>query len=193
MEDNDYIRDNLAQTFMRQGRYAEAEPHLRAAICLAPSRFEHHNNLANVLLRTGKIEEADREANAAVALAPDNPAAANTMGLVLLREGAYAKAMTQFDRAIQLGTDPGGIAPTLNDTGASLASRGRPQEAEPLIRRAVALNPALVQARRNLVLLLLDQGRIGEATSSLDEAIHATGPRAEYRDLVAQLAGPSAR
>ena len=160
---------------------------MRAAILLAPNRFEHHNNLANVLLRTGKMEEADHEANAALALAPDNRSVANTMGVVLLRQGSYAKAMTQFDRAIQLGTDPLRVAPALNDTGASLASRGQPQEAEPLIRRAVALNPALVQARRNLILVLLDQGRAAEAKASLDDAVRATGRRPEYRDLAAQV------
>jgi Tfp pilus assembly protein PilF len=189
VEDNDYIRDNLAQAYMLQGRYADAEPHLRAAILLAPNRFEHHNNLANVLLRTGKMDEADHEANAALALAPDNRSVANTMGVVLLRQGSYAKAMTQFDRAIQLGTDPLRVAPALNDAGASLASRGQPQEAEPLIRRAVALNPALVQARRNLILVLLDQGRAAEAKASLDDAVRATGRRQEYRDLAAQVSG----
>jgi Flp pilus assembly protein TadD len=172
VEDNDYIRDNLAQTLMRRGVYAEAEPHLRAAILLAPDRFEHHNNLANVLLRTGKIEEADREADAAVVLAPDNRSVANTKGLAV---------------PFQLGSNPAAIAPTLNDTGASLASRGQPQEAEPLIRRAVALNPVLVQARRNLILVLLDQGRTAEAKTSLEDAVRATGQRPEYRDLVAQV------
>jgi protein O-mannosyl-transferase len=130
VEDNDYIRDNLAQTFMRQGRYADAEPHLRAAIHLAPTGFEHHDNLANVLLRTGKIEEAEYEAHQALNLAPDERSVAGTMGLILLRKGAYGEAMTQFDRCIQLGTDPLRIAPVLNDAGASLASQGRPQEAE---------------------------------------------------------------
>ena len=57
-------------------------------------------------------------------------------------------------------------------------------EAEPLIRRAVEMNPGLVQARRNLVLALVDQGRMGEARTALRDAIGATGERAEYRGLV---------
>jgi hypothetical protein len=48
----------------------------------------------------------------------------------------------------------------------------------------VELDPLLVQARRNLVLVLQDQGRTGEARAALAEAIQATGPRSEYRDLL---------
>jgi hypothetical protein len=48
----------------------------------------------------------------------------------------------------------------------------------------------LVQVRRNLVLVLLDQGRTAEAKASLAEAIRGTGQRPEYRDLAAELATP---
>jgi hypothetical protein len=51
----------------------------------------------------------------------------------------------------------------------------------------VELNPTLVQARRNLVLVLEDQGRTVQARVSLEQAIQATGPRPEYRDLAREL------
>jgi Flp pilus assembly protein TadD len=97
--------------------------------------------------------------------------------------------LAQFARAIPLGGDPVAIAAKLSDAGASLASRGRPREAEPLIRRALELNPKLVQARRNLVLVLVDQGRSTEARAALDDALRATGPQAAYRDLERELEG----
>ena len=115
---------------------------------------------------------------------PDNAQIAQATGRILLRQADYAGAVAQFARAVRLGVDPKTIAPILNDHGASLASRSRAQEAEPLIRKAIEFDPGLVQARRNLVLVLLDQGRMAEARDSLDNAIRATGPRPEYRDLL---------
>jgi Tfp pilus assembly protein PilF len=186
VEDSDYIRGNLATTLMQEGKYVDAEPHLLAAIRLAPDRFEHHNNLANVLLRTGRIDHATAEANIALRLGPESLAVANTAGLVFLRGGNYGSALKQFDHAIQLGDDAAQVAAKLSDAGASLASHGNPQDAEPLLRKAITLNPQLVQARRNLVLVLLDQHRIPEARASLQQAIHDTGAQPEYRDLISE-------
>ena len=67
--------------------------------------------------------------------------------------------------------------------GAAVASRNPPFAAEPLVCRAIELNPLLVQARRNLVLVLQDQGRDEEARAAYDAAIQATGLRPEYKDL----------
>jgi len=58
------------------------------------------------------------------------------------------------------------------------------------VRKAIELNPALVQARRNLVLVLVDQGRMEEARASLRQAIDASGRRPEYRHLVQELIQP---
>jgi Flp pilus assembly protein TadD len=163
VEDSEYMRGNLAATLMRDHRYAEAEPHLLAAVRLAPDRFEHHNNLAYVLLKTGRLQQAAQESRNALRLAPNEISTAETMGLILFRGGDYRGALNHFDHAIQLGANRAPVAIELNDMGASIAFRGQPREAEPLIRKAVELNPSLVQARRNLVLLLEDQGRREEA------------------------------
>ena len=44
VEDNDYIRGNLGTFLLNEAHYKEAERHLRAAVALAPDRWEHHNN-----------------------------------------------------------------------------------------------------------------------------------------------------
>src|ERR1035438_6166407 len=85
---------------------------------------------------------------------------------------------TRFGRV-----DPASVAAVLNDNGASLATHGRPLGGEPLVRKAVQLAPTLVQARRNLVLILMDERRTQEARESLRLAIEATGDRPEYSRL----------
>ena len=157
------------------------------AIRLAPENWEYHNNLANVLMRTGNLDQAYREAQIALQLAPDQLSPAETNAIVMLRREDYAGALVQLNRAVELGGDAGPIAAKLSDAGASLASRGRPREAEPLIRRAIKLDPVLVQARRNLVLVLEDQGRVPEARAALQQAIEDTGPHREYSDLAPEL------
>ncbi len=184
VEDSDYMRGVLAVTLIADQRYAEAEPHLRVALRLAPDRPEHHNNLANVLFRTERLSQAAEEARIALRLAPNDMTVAETMGLILLYQADYGGAIAQFDHAVRLGAPSAPVATELSDMGAAVASRNQPREAEPLIRKAVELNPALVQARRNLVLVLEDQHRPEEARQALEQAIQATGLRPEYRDLL---------
>lgn len=183
IEDTDYIRAALADSLISQQRYAEAEPHLRAAISLDPGHADVHNNLANVLLETGRVAPAAEEAAIAFRLAPNDISVSETNALIAFRQGDSLGTLRHFNRAIELGADPSPIATQFNDMGASFASRGRPQDAVPLIRRAVQLSPALVQARRNLVLVLEDQHHTEEARNVLQQALRETGPHLEYEDL----------
>jgi protein O-mannosyl-transferase len=187
VEDCDYSRGNLAVALNKQGRYREAEIHLRKAIQLAPNDADYHVNLAGLLVRTGRLENASVEAQDALRLAPDKAITSETAGVISLRRGYYQEAILRFDQAARLGFDRDILATALDDTGASLASRSRPADAEPMLRKAVELNPGLVQARRNLVLVLEDQGRGEEAAQALREAIQATGRQPQYADLIREL------
>jgi Flp pilus assembly protein TadD len=191
VNDSDYMQANLATTLMGQRRDAEAEPHLRAAIRLAPSESGYHQDLAVLLSRTRRLDEAARESQKAVALAPHTALLVEFAGMVALRRGRYDEALAALGKAVNLGSDPARIAAVLNDNGASLAAHGRPRDGEPLVRQAVQLAPALVQARRNLLLILMDERRAEEARESLRLAIEATGDRPEYSDLDRQLNGPA--
>ncbi len=184
LEDSAFMRENLANILMQEGRDREAESHLLAGIRVAPAQYTLHDRLANLYRRNGRLDQALAEANAALALAPDNRMVVETAGMVHYRQGDCATAARYFERALQLGTPPESIATLMNDAGAWLASQGRPREAEPMIRRGVELDPQLVQARRNLVLVLEDQHRLEEARRALEQAIQSTGPRPEYRDLL---------
>ena len=184
VEDSDHMRANLALALITDKRYAEAEPHLALAVRRSPLIWDYHNNLANVLLQTGRVERAADEAAEAVRLAPESMSAAETMGLVLFRQGDYGGTLRRFNRAIELGMSKESVGVQLNDMGASVASRGKPSEAEPLVRRALELNPGLVQGWQNLALVLVDQGRLEEARATLQEAIRATGARPDYDRLL---------
>jgi len=184
VEDSDYIRDNLATYLIQRGRLSEAEPHLLAAIHLAPDAYPHHNNLANLYGKMGRPQQALAEAQIASRLAPQNQSVAETLALVLLGIGDYPAAMQSFDHAVQLGSDPATLAPLMNDTGVSLAKKGMLREAEPLLRKAVQYDPLLVDAHYNLVHDLGAQGKSDEARAALEAAIKATGFKPEYQDFI---------
>jgi len=56
-----------------------------------------------------------------------------------------------------------------------------------LVRKAIEFDPVLVQARRNLALVLEDQGRWKEAAEALQRAVQAAGPQLQYQDLAQEL------
>jgi Flp pilus assembly protein TadD len=93
---------------------------------------------------------------------------------------------------VRLGFGATRVAGALNDVGASLASHGAPRWGEQLVRKALELSPSLVQARRNLILALEDQGRRDDAAKALAEAIQATGMQPQYEDLARDLRSAAA-
>jgi Tfp pilus assembly protein PilF len=187
--DSAYIRANLGTTLIEQGHYDEAEPQMRAAVRLDSSEPGYHQDLALILSHAGRLDEAAKESSAAIALAPRDATLIEFGGLLAMRRGRYDEALSMIGRAVNYGSEPTHLAAALNDNGASLAAHGRAREGEPLVRKAVELEPALVQARRNLELILMDERRMGEARESLRLAIEATGDRPEYSDLSLQLNG----
>ena len=111
------------------------------------------------------------------------------MGLVSFRQKDYRRTLVQFNRVIELGASREVVAVQLNDMGASVASRGQPSDGEPFVRRALELNPRLVQGWRNLALVLINQGRRDDAREALQEAARATGVQGAYGDLLRAIEG----
>jgi protein O-mannosyl-transferase len=190
INDNEIMRSNLALTLEKEERYAEAEVEFKAAISRDPRKSRDHNNYAMLLIRMNRPAEAVAEAQAAVDADPHSALTAKTMAQALLRNGDLPAALTYYDRSIALGGDPSPIAGFLNDYAASLARKGEFGNAELLIRKAVQLGPTLLEARRNLVLVLVKQHRSGEARAALDQAIAQTGQHRIYEGLASQV-GPN--
>jgi protein O-mannosyl-transferase len=187
VSDSEVIRYNLALTLEKEERYAEAEADFKAAISLAPWHARGHNDYALLLIKLNRFGEAVAEARAAVKADPKSPFAAKTLAQALLRRGDLEEAFTTYQRSIALGADASLISAFLNDYGAALAKKGDFHNAELLIRQAVELDPTLLEARRNLVLVLISQHRNGEARAALDRAIAQTGKRRIYEGLATQV------
>jgi tetratricopeptide (TPR) repeat protein len=186
--DNEYIRGNLAATLIESGRMAEAEPHLLAAIRMAPALFHHHHNLARSRMHLGRFPGAVSAAEEAVRLAPGHWATHQLLAAALLRVADYQRAQAELTAAIERGFEPAKAAILLNDAAVSLAGQKQFANAEILLRGAVGFDPARAEAQKNLTLVLLDQGRPDEARTQIRSALATAGPHPDLLRLSKHLA-----
>jgi len=104
-------------------------------------------------------------------------------GSTYLQLGRFEQAEQQYRRAVELydAIDPRGAetAIALNSLGIVLHEQGRPAEAEPLYRRALAIHrarpgderPSTLTVLSNLSTVIMDQGKVAEAVAILREVV----------------------
>jgi len=160
-------RWTLAGVLERGGRGIEAARELDAAAALtlvagktalnwrAAEIYDLHQNFDRV---TTLLRERVR-------LAPNNPAVHKQLGLVQSRLGRSDEAFAELAMADLLGSAD---AESLAVLGQLHLGAGRLEDAESVLRRAVALQPDRQDARYALDRTLLQQGRASEAREQLD-------------------------
>ncbi len=170
----------LGAALLRSGRPDEALPWLEAALARAPERAGSHHDRGRALDALGRSAEAWASYRRALELAPGRAAAANDFGFSLLAAGRLDDARREFERALALdphlrearsnlalawilaGHPERGLSvleatrpPALarSDLGALAELAGRRELARALYREALALDPSLGLASRNLARL----------------------------------------
>lgn len=144
-------------------RYAEAEPHLRAASSLSPNSDATHYNYGIVLKGLGRPAEALEHFSKALALNPSVADTWNNRGTVHNDLKRYEQAVQDFDRAIALL--PRHYEAFYNK-GNALQQLKRHDEARVAYERALALKPDMVEA-------WLGRGNALKALRRHDEALAA--------------------
>lgn len=111
----------------------------------------------------------------ALALEPDHVGALNALAVVYAQLDRTDQALRLFARARQLAP---GASHIHNNAGYALMRAGRLEEAEPALKRALALDPQSVPTRQNLELLARAQAERGPAgpTAQLPEAAQPVPP-----------------
>jgi serine/threonine-protein kinase len=203
------VRTAIGETYVELGRYAEAEPHLRAALAIQRQiHGEEHWDVAKSLNSLGVLLHAKGDYAAAQscleqALAmhrkiygnehPDVAQDLNNLAVVLRVQGADAQAEPMLRQALAIrrhlyGEEHLETAETLNNLANLLRSRNDFAGAEPLCREVLAVrrkllggeHPDVAQAINNLAVVLAAQGRLTEAEPLLRESL----------DLYRKLLGP---
>ena len=105
---NARARNNYATALIADGRFAEAETHLRVAVDADPAFAEAHANLGVALSAQSRFDEGIAHLKRAVAIRPDYAAAYRNLGEAYATRGQLADALPQYLRAAELQPDCGG-------------------------------------------------------------------------------------
>ncbi|MEK7475140.1 MAG: tetratricopeptide repeat protein [Candidatus Coatesbacteria bacterium] len=142
--------------------------------------------------QTGRVAAALPKAEAeyrAIAAARRTPAAFERLGSVLMRRGRLGEAERALREAARLGRDTAVLHDAL---GVLCARDGRLAEAIREFRRSLAIEPGLVDPRRNLATVLWNMGDRNAAMGTLREGLALDPDSGELRDLLVRWTGGGA-
>ena len=166
--DNAEYRAYLGSALVEVGRFAEAMPHLEAALRLDQRSAAAHNDLGTALMMTGRLPDALGHFRRAVALAPRNEVMQFNLGNALKEAGQPDAAAGAYERALVLNPD---FADARVNLAALLLSRGRAPDAVAHMERAVAVRPNSAVIRTGLGSALAASGRFGDALREFRRAL----------------------
>jgi Flp pilus assembly protein TadD len=106
-ENNGLVLANLATIEMEQGRLADAEKHISAAVAQSPNDAYNLSILGYLKFRQEKYDDALDALSRAAKLDSRNPEIENYLGVTLSHKGLRAQAETALRKAIQLDPNYG--------------------------------------------------------------------------------------
>jgi Tfp pilus assembly protein PilF len=158
----------LGVALARQGRLAEAAPHLEKAVKVAPGNPDHWKTALEVLQALGDLEGLARLYPELLKLQPGNAVIHHRYGNVLRQMNRLDAAEDAWRAAV--ASDPN-FAPAHTNLGVAAKLRGDLPAAEQSFRAAVKLMPASAAAHRNLGTVLEQAGDLAGAEQAYRQAM----------------------
>jgi tetratricopeptide (TPR) repeat protein len=174
----------LGGAYVEVGRFADAVPHLEAAIRLDARGAGAHGNLGTVRLAQGYAADAVRHLQRAVALSPRDEDLQFNLGNALNRAGRFDDAAAAYRRALELNPD---FPDAHVNMGALLFSRGRVKESLPYFERAAELMPRSAIIHTDLSSALAASGRYADALRHVRRALELRPDHQPALDNLARL------
>lgn len=178
--DNARARNNYATSLLAQGRFADAEAHLRVAVRVRPSFAEARANLGAALAARGSLAEGAEHLTAAIALSPGYADAHRNLGEVYALQNRLGDAAAQYQLALRILPDD---VPLLNRAAWILAtapdaSARDGARARELAERAVRLTGGRdIDALDTLAAACAETGDFACAEALAREAVSAASSR----------------
>ncbi len=191
-------RQGLGEVALRDGRFAEAIDHFRAALERAPQSAAIHYSLAMAYRGLGRLDEArshlQQRGSGSIRVGDPIVDSLQTLvrgerGLVIQGRRAYEAGQFQnaadaFSKAV--ATAPNSVIARVN-LGLSFVQLGNADRAKEQFEAALALEPDNFTAHASLGMLLARQGRDQEALSHLRAAFSEAPDEANVSALVGAL------
>jgi Tfp pilus assembly protein PilF len=130
---------NLGLAYSERGDYRNAIIHYRRAVELGLVKSVLYDALAFALENTGNIEQARTYYEKAVAVDPSDAEARNNLGSIYFNNGRREDGIREMSEAVR--RNPYYLRAYLN-LGNAYASQKRYNEAETVLQRALAIDPA---------------------------------------------------
>ena len=159
---------SLGTVMEETGRKSEAEECFRKAVASQPSRVTDLVALARFCRARQWPDAAATNYYKAAMLNPEDPALHIEAGEFLLAGGRLQEAADQFAEALRLTPNSARLHQLY---GAVLGQAGMPVEAEQQFREALKLDSDFLEARLNLGIAQMTQGKTAEALSNLEAVL----------------------
>ncbi|MBT3295582.1 MAG: tetratricopeptide repeat protein [Verrucomicrobia bacterium] len=166
--ESSFARNGVGWCLLKDGRYAEAAQHLKAAVALDPDFARAHHNLGNALQALGHIAQAILHYEEALQHKPDFADAHNNLGSTLHALGRSREAAEHCREALRLSP---GLPEAHYNLGNAVVALGRPREAIEHYRQAVRLKPDFAEAHNNLGIVYRAGGRLPDAIRHFERAL----------------------
>ena len=138
----------LAQSLVRDARFAEAETHYHAALRIEPSNQTAHHSFGGMLTGVGRTDEAIAELQEATRLDPLAPSAGTMLAEALIDARRFREAEDEARRVLAIdSTFPLAFA----SLGLAQAFGGQPDSAVHTLERGVRLHPTLLMLQGRLL------------------------------------------
>ena len=186
---NARARNNYATSLLMNGRYADAEQHLRVAVEQRPDFAEAEGNLGAALASLGRLDEGATHLRRAIALRPDDAGAHRNLGENYMMQHRPADAVAEFSKALEYRPDNVDV---LNRLAWILSTTVDAQTRDGARARALAERAVSLTGRRNadsldnLAAALAETGEFDQATAVTLEAI-AVARSSDDGALVSEL------
>ncbi|MFB3922944.1 MAG: tetratricopeptide repeat protein [Terriglobia bacterium] len=133
-----------------------------------PPSAEMHELLARMESERRQYVESAKEWEKALELSPANPSLKEGLAIALFRSGDLPRARALFEELLKREPDSAVLNYMLGDT---LLNSQKPQEAVPLLRKALVLEPGLLGAQASLARAYLAIGDAEKAVPHLKAAL----------------------
>jgi len=182
-----YLAAEVAKYSLDIGRNEEAEKH--ADLLLKADPGQAHDILARVWLARRDFDRAEKEAKTALEYGQDRATSLMTLGRIDIERGDSEKALTRFDEALAIARQKkrAGLTNLNFSRGDALARLGRNSEAEAAFREEIRLFPQEPHAYRNLILLLVTEGKIDDGTRLIYDLVKEAPVPPSYIAIVQTL------
>jgi type IV pilus assembly protein PilF len=172
------VHTELGQKYLQQGKLELALEKLNKALEFNPEDVDAHTVIAVLSESLTDLPKAEEHYRRAAQLKQKGGAENNNYGRFLCTQGRYAEGGEYFKRAL---ADPFYQTPALAmaNYGTCLLKEGKREEAEKLLRQALALNANDSEALLSLGAVLYDKGEYFKARAFVQRFESLSHPRAD--------------